>query len=273
MEPKFYKWFSIIYTIVIFIFLYLPIAVVVAYSFNLSKINVVWTGFTLQWYQALITDSDLLAALQNSLIIASASTIIAIVLGTISAIGMYRYHFKGKSVINGLLYIPIVIPEIIMAISLLGFFALLNIPFGILTLILSHATFCIPLVLIVVKARLAGFDRSLEEAALDLGADRLKVFMTITVPLLLPGIISGALLAFASSLDDVIINFFVSGPENTTLPLKIFSMLRFGLSPEINALCTLMLAVIIAILGFIYLIMSKRSSRTSNNPMINVIGK
>lgn len=248
MEDKLLKWISNFYIIFIFLFIYIPILVIVVYSFNISKSNAVWSGFTLQWYTKLFQNSNVLIALKNSLTVAVLSTAVSTVIGTIGAVGLYKHDFKGKGFVNMLLYIPIVIPEIIMGISLLVCFSSLNIDFGILTLVLSHTTFCIPFVLVTVKARLAGFDSSIEDAAMDLGANRFVVFKTITLPIILPGVLSGAMLAFALSLDDVIINFFVSGPESTTLPIKIFSMLRFGLSPEINALCTMMLSTTFLVL-------------------------
>lgn len=243
MESKSLNRISKTYIFLIFAFLYIPIAIIVIYSFNVSKSNVAWGGFTLDWYSKLLGDDDVIEALTNSLTVAILSTAISSIVGTLGALGLDRNKFKGKGIISFLVYIPIVIPEIIMGISLLAFFSQLNMSFGIFTLVLAHATFCIPFVLINVKARLAGFDKSIEEAAMDLGANKFIVFKTITFPLILPAILSGAMLAFALSLDDVIINFFVSGPESTTLPIKIFSMLRFGLSPEINALCTIMLLV------------------------------
>ncbi|WP_026884349.1 ABC transporter permease [Clostridium akagii] len=248
MESKLLRRLERAYVLLIFAFLYVPIAIIVIYSFNATKSNVVFSGITFDWYTALFNDDDVITALINSLTIAAISTAISAVIGTVGAIGLQRQKFKGKGAMDLLIYIPIVIPEIIMGISLLVFFSALQMDFGILTLVLAHTTFCIPFVLINVKSRLAGFDMSVEEAAMDLGASKFTVFRTITIPLIFPAIISGAMLAFALSLDDVIINFFVSGPESTTLPIKIFSMLRFGLSPEINALCTIMLLATFVVL-------------------------
>ena len=248
METKKEKWLSNSLIFFIFVFLYFPIVVIIAYSFNKSKTSIVWTGFTLQWFKRLLEDENILIAFRNSLEVAIIATVISTIIGTLGALGLYRYKFKGKGMIDGLLYIPIVIPEIIMGIALLAYFSSLNMSLGISTIVLAHCTFCIPYILIVVKSRLAGFDISLEEAAMDLGANKAMVFKTITLPLIYPGVISGAMLAFALSLDDVILNFFVAGPESTTLPLKIFSMLKFGLTPEINALCTVMLVVTFLIL-------------------------
>lgn len=230
-----------LYMILIFMFLYIPIMVLIAFSFNQSKLNVVWTGFTFKWYHSLLHDSAILEAVQNSLFIAVISTLISTIIGTLAAIGMYRYKFKGKGIIDSLLYIPLVIPEIVMGISLLAFFSIVNIPLGKLSLIIAHVTFCIAYVVAVVKTRLDGFDNSVEEAAMDLGANPVKTFLNVTLPIIMPGVIAGGLMAFTLSLDDVIISFFVAGPGSTTLPLKIFSMVKFGVTPEINALSTIII--------------------------------
>ncbi|MHB8033858.1 spermidine/putrescine ABC transporter permease [Clostridium botulinum] len=232
---------SKIYATLVYVFLYLPIFVLVVFSFNKSKLNATFTGFTLDWYKNLINNVQILEALKNSLIIAFISTFFAVIIGTLAAIGMYRYKFKGKGAMEGLLYIPVVIPEIVMGISMLAFFSSLNLPAGLITLILAHITFCISYVIIVVRARLDGFDAALEEAAQDLGATPWQTLTKVTLPVIAPGIISGALLAFTLSLDDVIISFFAAGPDSNTLPLKIFSMVKFGVTPEINALSTVMM--------------------------------
>ncbi|MGO5093325.1 extracellular solute-binding protein [Clostridium sp. LCP25S3_F10] len=232
---------SKIYAILVYAFLYLPILVLVAFSFNKSKLNATFTGFTLDWYKNLINNTQILEALKNSLIIAFISTFFAVIIGTLAAIGMYRYKFKGKRAMEGLLYIPVVIPEIVMGISMLAFFSSLNLPAGLITLILAHITFCISYVIIVVRARLDGFDSALEEAAQDLGATPWQTLTKVTLPVISPGIVSGALLAFTLSLDDVIISFFAAGPDSNTLPLKIFAMVKFGVTPEINALSTVMM--------------------------------
>lgn len=267
MNTRVYKLISVIYILMIFLFLYIPIFVIAVYSFNMSKTDAIWVGFTLDWYRKLFDDSNVIAAFKNSLTIAVISTIVSSIIGTIGAVGLYKYTFRGKSIVEGLLNITIVIPEIIMGISLLVYFSQLQIPFGIGTLVLSHATFSIPFVLIVVKARLAGFNTSVEEAAMDLGANRFQVFFTIILPLIFPGILSGAMLAFVLSFDDVIINFFVSGPESTTLPIKIFSMLKFGLSPEINALCTIMLLVTFIILIITQVVKMNKVKFQSDNTL------
>ncbi|MBM7715709.1 spermidine/putrescine transport system permease protein [Bacillus thermophilus] len=248
---------SILYATFIYGFLYVPILVLIIFSFNKSRLNAVWTGFTFEWYGKLMQNSDVLAAAKNSLTVAAVSTIVATMVGTVAAVGMYRYHFRGKTALDGMLYLPIVIPEIVMGISLLAFFALANIPLGIMTLVIAHITFCIPFVVVIVRARLEGFDRSLEEAARDLGANEWQTFTKVTLPIIGPGILAGALLSFTLSIDDVIISFFVAGPSSTTLPLKIFSMVKFGVSPEINALSTLMLLITLTIAVFAQLRLNK----------------
>ncbi len=241
--------FQNIWIILTFLFLYLPIAVVVVFSFNTSKMNIVWEGFTLNWYGSFFLNRSLMESLENTLIIAAASTAISTVIGTIGAVGMSRYNYAGKNIIDYLLYIPIVIPEVVLGIALLCIFSICSIPLGLMSITIAHATFCIPFVVVTVRARLAGFDTFLEEAAMDLGADRFKTFMKITLPLLMPGVCSGALLAFSLSLDDVIISFFVSGPNSITLPVKIFSMVKTGVTPEVNALSTIIMIVVMIIIS------------------------
>ncbi len=241
MKGKKMKALSAAYLMFIFMCLYIPIMVLIAFSFNESKLNVVWTGFTLKWYVSLIQNQGILEALKNSFVIASLSTMLSVIIGTLAAIGMYRYKFRGKAVLDAVLYLPLVIPEIVMGISLLAFFSLVNIPLGRLSLIISHVTFSTAYVVAVVKTRLDGFDRRIEEAAMDLGATPLQTFFRVTLPIIMPGVIAGGLLAFTLSLDDVIISFFVAGPGSVTLPLKVFSMVKFGVTPEINALSTLLI--------------------------------
>ena len=231
----------VLYVFGIYLFFYLPILILVLFSFNSSRINAVWTGFSLQWYGKLFNNEQVLESALNSLTVALSATSISIFLGTIAAIGMTRYRFRGKGFLDAVLYIPIIIPEIVMGIALLSFFSRLGISLSLWTIIIAHVTFCVPFVIVVVRARMDGFDPALEEAAADLGASPLIVLRRVTLPLLFPGILAGALLSMTLSLDDVIISFFVAGPGSTTLPIKVYSMVRFGVSPEINALSTLML--------------------------------
>ncbi len=241
MKSQASKRFGKIYSFLIYLFLYIPILVLIIFSFNESKLNATWTGFSLKWYKSLFNNYSIMEAMKSSLIVAFASTIISVILGTLTAIGMYKYKFKGKSVIDSILFFPLIIPEIVMGIAMLSFFSVFKISTGLTTLIIAHVTFSISYVVIVVKTRLEGFDKSIEEAAMDLGATPFETFTKVTLPIISPGIVSGALLAFTLSLDDVIISFFVAGPGSNTLPLKVFSMVKFGVTPEINALSTILL--------------------------------
>ncbi|MEM7335060.1 MAG: ABC transporter permease [Chloroflexota bacterium] len=223
-----------------FIFLYLPIVILIIYSFNDNRFVSVWTGFSTHWYGEVFRDPAVRDALGNSLWIAGWSTVISTILGTLTAIAMERFKFWGKVTYDAILYLPIIIPDIVMALSTLLFFVLLGVALSRFTVLIAHIAFNISFVAIVVRARLADMDSTLEEAAADLGANPWETFRRVTVPLLLPGIVAGALLAFTLSLDDFVITFFMAGPGSTTLPVLIFSKIRFGVSPEINAISTLM---------------------------------
>ena len=227
------------FTALCYLFLYLPICVLVAFSFNTSRFSVEWQQFTLKWYVKLIQDPLVLDALYNSIIVAVAAMILSTVIGTLTAYGLYRYRFTGKTVFDGILFLPIVTPEIVVGISLVVFFVAIKVNLGLVTIIIAHTAFDIPFVMLIVRARLQGMDRVLEEAAMDLGADEWTTFFKVTIPQLKPGIIAAALLAFTLSFDDFVITFFVAGVGSTTLPLKIYSMVRLGVSPKINALSAL----------------------------------
>ncbi len=243
-----------VYCCLVYLFLFLPIFVVVVNSFNAttSKPYLSWKGFSFDWYIKLWSNQALLQSFGNTIIIAVASTILSTIIGTLGAVGIYRYRFKGKGVINGLLYIPVVIPEIVIGIALLTIFSNMDIPRGMLTLILSHISFSVPYVIFNVRARLSGYDRSIEEASMDLGANRIVTFFEITIPVLAPGIAGGALLAFTLSIDDVIISYFVNG-QTKTYPLKVMESIKSGVSPDVNALSTL---VLIGTIGLVYLTQS-----------------
>lgn len=239
------KGVSNLFAVLVYAFLYTPIAVMMAFSFNDQKINYYWNGFTLRWYEKLFTNSSVVEYLWNSLYIAVAATVISVIIGTIGAVGLIRFEFKVKKLVNNSLYIPIVIPEVVLGLSLLMLFETVRLPLGFAAIILSHITFCVPFVIIIMRGRLAGMDLSVEEASMDLGANRLVTFFRVTLPMLLPGIMSGAFMSFTLSIDDVIISNFVSGPYSTTFPVKILSLVKTGLSPEVNALTTIMIAVIL----------------------------
>jgi spermidine/putrescine transport system permease protein len=226
-----------------FLFLYAPIAVVFLFSFNTSRRNILFEGFTIDWYVRLLENRSLIESFWNMMIIACSATLISTVLGTLAAIAMFRYKFRGKSLIDSLLYIPVVIPEVVLGIALLSMFSLISMPLSLGSMIVAHTTFCIPFVVFTVRARLSGFDRSIEEAAMDLGANRIKVLTGITLPIIAPGIVAGAILAFTLSIDDVIISFFTSGPKSTTLPLFIMNSQRMGIEPSVYALSSIIILV------------------------------
>jgi len=230
-----------------YIFLYAPIVVLVVFSFNSSRFVTNWEGFSLRWYQVLFGDEAMMAALKNSLIVAAVSTFFSTIFGTMAALAMERYRFRGKLTMDALLYLPIIIPEISMAVMLLLFFVMSKITLGLTTVIISHIAFNVSFVAVVVRARLAGMDQRLEEAAQDLGANELQTFRHITFPLMMPGILAGALMALTLSLDDFVITFFTAGVGSTTLPLRIYSMVKLGITPEINAVSTLMLVASMAL--------------------------
>ncbi|HUS93742.1 MAG TPA: ABC transporter permease [Patescibacteria group bacterium] len=229
------------YAIGVFLFLYLPILILIIYSFNSNKVVGVWEGFSLRWYGELFRDRAIASALKNSLWVATWSTIISVILGTLAAIVLERYRFRGRTTYDAVLYLPIIIPDIVMALSTLLFFVMVGIALSRYTILIAHVAFNISFVAIIVRARLASMDSNLEEAAADLGANEWLAFRRVTLPLLAPGIIAGGLLAFTLSLDDFVITFFVSGPGSTTLPVRVYSMIKFGVTPEVNAISTLML--------------------------------
>lgn len=241
------KW-PFIYVGVLTAFTYIPILLTVVYSFNESKLSSVWEGFSLRWYAELFRDRDIREALVNSLALAFLSCICAVLIGTMGALGMHQKRSRLNDTVAYVSMIPIMIPEIILGMVFLSVFSLMGLPFGMVTLVIAHTTFCVPYIYSMVKARLVGMDKSLEEAALDLGASPLRVFFDVTLPLILPAILSGSMLAFAMSFDDVVISIFVTGPGVNTLPVKIYTQMKTGVTPEINALATMMLAVTVLVL-------------------------
>ncbi len=248
------------WTGLVFLFLYIPIILLVVYSFNDSKLNIQWTGFTTRWYAELLGNSVLLTAFKNSLIVASVTTILATVLGTVGAWLMFRYRFPFRHTLNLLVFIPMVMPEVLMGVSLLILFVNLNLDRGYLTLIIAHTTFCFPFVLVGVQARLEGIDPFLEEAAMDLGATPIQAFWKVIVPYLSPAILAGALMSFTLSFDEYIVSVFTSGVGSQTLPLKIYGMAKVGLNPQLNALSAIFILVTILVVLFSHL--TRRKNQT-----------
>ncbi len=252
---------SMLYVGLVYAFLYLPIIVVVLFSFNTSRLNIQFEGFTLEWYSKMFQNELLMNAFWNTIIVAAVSTFLSTTIGTLCAVGLNRFEFKLKKLVSTTLYIPIVIPELVFGIAMLILFSSIHMPMNLFTLIVSHVTFSLPFVVITVRSRLAGFDRSIEEAARDLGANEIHTFFRVTLPMIAPGVISGAMLALTLSLDDVVVSFFTSGPESQTLPLRILGMVKKGISPDVNALSTLMIVGTVTILLMTTLIQNKMEKR------------
>ena len=235
------KTFKYFYLVLVYLFLYTPILVLIVFSFNKTKYSTNWKGFTLEWYRQLFENEPLMEALGNSLMIALSSSVCATFLGTLAALAFYRYRFWGRKVMYSFIYVVMMSPDIVMGISLLMFFISLGLEPGALTLLLAHITFCLPFVVVTVYARISGFDHHIIDVAKDLGASELKMFWHVMMPMIMPAIVAGWLLSFTLSLDDVVVSFFTTGPYFEILPLKIYSMVRLGIKPEINALSTMML--------------------------------
>lgn len=244
--------FLFLYSILLYVFLYVPIFLVVIFSFNEANSQSQFTQFSFKWYKALFENERVLVAAKNSFLVAFFSAILATLFGSLLAIGFWRYKFRGKGILEMLLYVPVVLPEVVMGVSLLILFSFLGMRLSLLTVTLAHVTFSLPYTALVVRSSLQEYDVSLEDAARDLGATPLQVFFKVTLPILMPSILAGALLAVTLSLDDVVISFFVSGVRGMTLPVKIFSMVRGGVKPDINALSTLMLIGTFVLAFFAY---------------------
>lgn len=253
---RFFKFFYISF---IYLFLYIPILVLVIYSFNNTRFSTNWQGFTLSWYAKLIADGPLMEAFANSLIIAFSSSTVATVLGTLGAFAFYRYRFVGRKVMYSFIYVLMLSPDIVMGISLLMFFITIGLSTGAMTLLLAHITFCLPFVVVTVYARISGFDRNVIDVAKDLGANELKMFWYVVMPMLMPAIIAGWLLSFTLSLDDVVVSFFTTGPSFEILPLKIYSMVKLGIKPEINALSAVMFLVSLITVTLAHLLIAKEN--------------
>lgn len=247
-----------LYLLLVYGFLYIPIFVVVIYSFNNASHSLIWHGFTLDWYRYLLQDSSLLLTAWHSLIIGVLAATIASFIATLTAMSLYYYKFFGKNFIHSLMLILIVMPDIVMAISFLMLYATFKIPLGFWTLLLSHIALCLPFIILIIYSRITSLNKSIFEAAKDLGANDKVVLRRILIPLLWPGILSGWLIGFTLSLDDVIISYFVTGPAFQILPLKIYSLVRMGVKPEINALCTILLILTLFIVLISQFILRKK---------------
>lgn len=248
-----------VYVLLVFLFLYAPIAVLVVNSFNKSKYGHKWSGFSLKWYEKLIDNDALLNAFANSITVAVLSATAAVIIGSLMAMAIYRYTFKLKGVASSALFVVMMSPDIVLAITFLVLFVSFGMPLGFWTLLLAHTTFCLPFVVITIYAQLKDFDPNIIEAAQDLGASEKRIFSRIILPLLMPSVAASWLLSFTLSLDDVIISSFVTGPEYEVLPIRVFSMVKVGVSPEVNVLASILLAFsIMALMMFSVLTNRKR---------------
>ncbi|MFL9453437.1 ABC transporter permease [Tolypothrix campylonemoides VB511288_2] len=241
-KPRVVSW-QAVFSLCMFVFMYLPILVLAFYSFNQSPYSATWQGFTLDWYHKLFHDERILSALQNSLIVALTAVGISAILGTLMAVGLGRYRFPGKTLYRGVAYLPLIIPDIAIAVATLVFLAAFAIPLSIWTIVAAHVVFCLAYISLVVSSRLTNLDPHLEEAALDLGATPVQAFIKVLLPQLMPGIIAGCLLAFILSLDDFLIASFTAGSGSNTLPIEIFGRIRTGVKPDINALSVILIVV------------------------------
>jgi spermidine/putrescine transport system permease protein len=243
---------------IVFGFLYIPLVFVVGYSFNSNRVVTVWKGFSLEWYADVLTNDDIQRAVMNSLRVASISTVLSVLFATGLAIGLLRMARAGRTFAWSLIMAPLVIPEIVFAIGTLALFVQIRFPLGVDAITLAHTAFCIPFALLPIRARLRSVDLAVYEAAADLGANEWVIFRRITLPLLAPGIVAGALLAFIISLDDFIVSYFLSGAGGTTLPVYIFGMIRNAITPGVNALSTLLLLVSVLIVTVSYIIARRK---------------
>ncbi|MBK9517820.1 MAG: ABC transporter permease [Anaeromyxobacter sp.] len=248
----------------LYVFLYAPIVVVIVYSFNSARHGGPWRGFTWQWYATLLDNQDKLAAARNTLVLGGLSTLVSTLLGTGLGYGLSRYQFPGKRFFSFLMYIPVVIPDIVMAVAMLMFYSQVRqwlgfLELGMTTMVLAHVTFQIPFVAIVVRSRMVGMDQSIEEAAHDLGATSLQTFLHVTLPLILPAVVAGGMLAFTLSLDDFVVSFFTTGPGASTLPILIYASVKRGITPDINALSSVI--ILISVIGTVLPMLLQRPAK------------
>ena len=235
-----------LYSILIYSVLYIPVLVMMIFSFNDQRYNYYWNGFTTQWYSKLFSNSAVIGSLWYSVIIAVLATVISVTIGTVGALGLRKYEFRGRKFVNNMLYIPIIVPEIVMAVALLIIFMKIGIALGMGTILIGHCTFCIPYAVVTIKGRISGDGYSMEEASMDLGANRIQTFLRVTLPSIMPGVMSAAFLSFTLSIDDVVMSNMLAGAKNSTLPVLILSMNKTGVTPDVNALTTIMILIIVA---------------------------
>ena len=266
LREKRSRFWSSFYAAIIYALFYIPVLVMIQFSFNDAKRNYSWEGFTTAWYGKLFSfrNHDLWEALVYSLVIAVVATVISVVIGVLGGIGLKKFHFRGKKFINLMLYVPIVVPEIVLAVSMLIIFMTIGIKLGMGTIVIGHCTFCIPYAVVTIKGRISGDNDTLQEASMDLGANRVQTFWRVTIPSIMPGIMSAAFLSFTLSIDDVIMSNMLASARQSTLPVLILSVNRTGITPDINALTTLMVLVMVfgmLVMNFIQRRIAARQAR------------
>lgn len=248
---------SVVYVLLFLLLLYTPIAIMIGYSFNNSELDVGWSGFTFRWYGELFASADAKRAVINSIIVSGCSTVISVLIGAFAAVGFHKFDFKGKDALDSFFYIPTIVPAMLLGVSLLALYDICHIPLSKVTIIIAHVTFCAPVTFNTIRVALNGFDKSIEEAAIDLGCSQFQTITKVILPNVVPSMISGGLLAFTFSLEDVLTTFFVAGPKDETLSMYIFGQMKAGMKPTLNALSTLLIVVTVSLGVFMQVLENK----------------
>lgn len=235
---------SVVYVLLFLLLLYTPIAIMIGYSFNNSELDVGWSGFTFRWYEELFASADAKRAVRNSIIVSGSSTVLSVLIGAFAAVGFHKFDFRGKDALDSFFYIPTIVPAMLLGVSLLALYDICHIPLSKVTIIIAHVTFCAPVTFNTIRVALNGFDKSIEEAAMDLGCSQFQTITKVILPNVVPSMISGGLLAFTFSLEDVLTTFFVAGPKDETLSMYIFGQMKAGMKPTLNALSTLLIVTV-----------------------------
>lgn len=248
---------SVVYVLLFLLLLYTPIAIMIGYSFNNSELDVGWSGFTFRWYGELFASADAKRAVINSIIVSGCSTVISVLIGAFAAVGFHKFDFRGKDALDSFFYIPTIVPAMLLGVSLLALYDICHIPLSKVTIIIAHVTFCAPVTFNTIRVALNGFDKSIEEAAMDLGCSQFQTITKVILPNVVPSMISGGLLAFTFSLEDVLTTFFVAGPKDETLSMYIFGQMKAGMKPTLNALSTLLIIVTVSLGVFMQVLENK----------------
>ncbi len=248
---------SVVYVLLFLLLLYTPIAIMIGYSFNNSELDVGWSGFTFRWYEELFASADAKRAVRNSIIVSGSSTVLSVLIGAFAAVGFHKFDFRGKDALDSFFYIPTIVPAMLLGVSLLALYDICHIPLSKVTIIIAHVTFCAPVTFNTIRVALNGFDKSIEEAAMDLGCSQFQTITKVILPNVVPSMISGGLLAFTFSLEDVLTTFFVAGPKDETLSMYIFGQMKTGMKPTLNALSTLLIIVTVSLGVFMQVLENK----------------